>query len=255
MKRLCLILGLLMLAIPGYAGNDGKSSDSANSSEVINPNLWKKDRREFRLGYTFANLDRGSLYGGSLDSRWGLSLDMMNNIYLHRKAIGNFLKFGIQFGAQINYANFEKGHGSIKDMMDGGYDEDIDSPTLGKHQLIAGIGIGPTATFAPFFKSCNKNLSRLKFRVYFNVVPSYSAIITSDEEEMEFHNAFACMFAGGFNVMWRKLDVGFQYKGGRARYKNLVDDLMEEETGGGYADGKTPRFATNLWTISVGLVF
>lgn len=39
MKKLCLILGLLMLAIPGYAGNDGKSSDSANSSEVINPNL------------------------------------------------------------------------------------------------------------------------------------------------------------------------------------------------------------------------
>lgn len=42
MKKLCLILGLLMLAMPGYAENDGKSSDSANTNEVINPDLWKK---------------------------------------------------------------------------------------------------------------------------------------------------------------------------------------------------------------------
>lgn len=49
MKKLSLILGLLMLAIPGYAGNDDKSSDSANSNEIINPNLWKKTEENSAL--------------------------------------------------------------------------------------------------------------------------------------------------------------------------------------------------------------
>lgn len=224
-----------------------------------NQRFWKGGNKEIRLGYSIANLDRGVAFSGKLDGRFGLAFDIMRNIYLHRGAIGGFMKVGLQLGTQFNYVNFEKGHGSLTDLI-GGSDDDSDDESfrLGSHQLVAGFGIGPSLTFMPFFKSSNSNLARLKFRAYFNVVPSYSAYITSDEEDdMTFHNAFACMFAGGLNIQWRKLNVGFQYKGGRATYKDLVEDIEYGMMGGNPFEqtGKKPRFASNFYTINIGLVF
>lgn len=235
-----------------------------------------KDNWELRLGYTIADFDRGSFYGGALNGRWGLSIDIMRNVYLHRTPIAGMLKFGLQFGPQFNYINFAKGHGSLSGIISGGSDDENDDyydefgnpiynddyddeeemmPDLGKHQLVAGLAIGPTVTIAPFINSSNKNLSRLKFRGYFNVVPAFSAIMTANEDETELNSAFTCMYAGGLNIIWRKLDIGFQYKGGRARYKDLVSDLMEDLGDMHFYHGKAPRFATNLWTVSIGLAF
>lgn len=253
---------------------------SQEATSSVASNFGGKDKREFRVGYTIADLDRGESYGGKLNGRWGLTVDFMRNIYVHRTPIGGMLKFGIQFGPQISYVNFEKATTSISDLWGGigdnvdndydndygyGYedpnyddiydDDDDFSMNLGRHQLVVGLGIGPTATVAPFINSSNENLARLKFRAHFNVVPAYSAIITANEDDMEFSNAFACMFAGGVNIIWRRLDIGFQYKGGRTRYKNLVDDLTEEFGDTYFIKGKAPRFATNMWTISIGLAF
>lgn len=264
-KAAIMLAGVTLLAAPAAA----QEADNSKA-EVIESNkrFWKKDSKELRLGYTIANLDRSATYGGSIDGRWGVTLDIMRNIYVHRSPIAGFLKFGIQFGPQINYVNYEKGHGSIGDMIGGGDDDDdgyydwedgrddMSNPTLGKHQLVAGIGIGPTATFMPFYRFDNSNLARLKFRAYFNVVPSYSAYITSTDDETTFHSAFACLFAGGFNIIWRKLDIGFQYKGGRARYKDVVSDIESDIMGGDpFSRGKRPRFASNFYTISIGLCF
>lgn len=250
MKRFAIIALLLAMITPVVC---------AQNSAEDNQRFWKKGNKELRIGYTFASLDKGASYGGEIDGRVGVSLDIMRNIYLHRGAIGGFLKIGLQFGPQLTYVNFEKGHGSIKDALGGGDEEKDEDLTLnlGSHQLMAGVGIGPTLTFMPFFRSNNSNLARLKFRAHFNVVPGYSAYITSDEDEVSFHNAFACMFAGGLNIQWRKLDVGFQYKGGRATYKDLVEEISNGMMGFDPFErtGKKPRFASNFYTINIGLVF
>lgn len=255
-RQLIVLLALWAIAAPAVCASDMDSVPDANQR------LWSKDKREFRLGYTMADFDRGPYNGGILQSRFGIALDMMGNVYLHRKAIGGFLKFGIQFGGQINYINFEKGKGklSLGGMFNGADEGDSDSNyediTIGTHLFVAGIGVGPTATFMPFFKSNNPNLARLRFRVYFNVVPSYSGFIKSNEDDTQWNSAFACNFASGLNIFWRKLDIGFQYKGGKARYRDTVSDIEESVTGvSGFEKGKMPRFATNLYTISIGIVF
>lgn len=256
-KQLIMPLMLLAIATPAVYASETDSVPDGNR------HLWQKDKREFRLGYTIADFDRGPYNGGILHSRFGIGLDIMCNVYLHREAIGGFLKFGIQFGGQINYVNFEKGKGKLSlgsiygdgDGGDGDYDDE--TLALGTHLFAAGIGVGPTATFMPFFKANNPNLARLKFRMYFNVVPSYSGFIQSREDDTQWNSAFACNFAGGLNILWRKLDIGFQYKGGKARYRDTVSDIEESVTdvSSGFAKGKMPRFASNFYTISIGVVF
>ncbi|MBD5234217.1 MAG: hypothetical protein HDS65_08585 [Bacteroidales bacterium] len=274
MKNFRYIIAALLVAfcaVSGMAKSTSKQTEEISLDD--NQRFWRKDSKELRIGYTMGNMDRGIFYGGKIDSRLGVSLDMMRNIYLHRKAIGGFMKVGLQFGLQVNYLNYEKGHGSLSfgsifggeeeddPDYDYGYDDDYNyddegSIALGTHGLNMGIGIGPTLTFMPFHKSSNANLARLKFRAYFNAVPSWSAFIISSDDEMKLHNAFTCLYAGGFSILWRKLDIGFQYKGGRVRYKDLVQDIMNGEMGNPWVGRtKNPRYGTNMYTISIGLVF
>lgn len=248
-------------------GNDGPyvgvvDADDVESIDYVaeNTKFWNGSSKELTLGYTTGSFDLGA-DGGKLSSRWGASLSMLRNIYVHRGPIGGFLKFGIHFGTQINYMNFEKGHGSIKDIADGSFDGSYDEsgnyiediPTLGKHYLTAGLAVGPTATFMPFFASHDHKLARLKVRLFFHVIPSYAAFITSGEDETEFHSAFECLFSGGLNVIWRKLNVGVEWKGGSARYNGLFEEM--EGSSDLLYDGGKPRYGCKMFTVSIGLTF
>lgn len=237
-------------------------SDDLEAIENVaeNTKFWNGSSNELTLGYTTGSFDLGA-DGGKLSSRWGASLSMLRNIYVHRGPIGGFLKFGIHLGTQINYMNFEKGHGSIKDIADGAFDDRYDesgnyiedTPSLGKHYLTAGLAVGPTATFMPFFASHDHKLARLKVRLFFHVIPSYAAFITSSEDETEFHSAFECLFSGGLNVIWRKLNVGVEWKGGRARYKGLFEEM--DGVSDLFYDGGKPRYDSKMFTVSIGLAF
>ncbi len=232
-----------------------RSLDDNDKKDIIESNkrFWKGSKKLISLGYTTGSFDLGGA-DGKLESRWGASFTAGRNIYVHRKPIANFLKFGIFIGAQISYMNFEKGRGSLSDLTGGWddeYDEDYMEPTLGKHYLNAGVAVGPTATFLPFFASGNSQLARLKFRTYFHVVPSYSALILSDDEEADMNGAFTCLFSGGLQVLWRKLMIGVEWKGGRAKYKSLFG----EYDGIWVGNVKSPRLGCRMFTASIGLCF
>lgn len=231
------------------------SIDNANDVIEANKRFWKGSKKFISLGYTNGSFDLGGS-DGLLRSRWGATLTSARNIYVHRGPIGGFLKFGVFIGGQISYMNFEKGRGSLSDLTGGGwgeYDDEDDyyEPTLGKHYLNTGLTVGPTATFLPFFASGNDKLARLKFRAYFNVVPSYSALILSDDEEADFNGAFTCLYSGGLHVIWRKLMLGVEWKGGRARYKSLLGDYDGIWVG----NVKSPRLGCKMFTASIGLSF
>ncbi|MDE6468525.1 MAG: hypothetical protein K2L28_06465 [Muribaculaceae bacterium] len=232
----------------------GSVCAAASAQEVDNSDLWKGNNKELQLGYVSGSFDLGA-DGGKLDSRWGASLKSVRNIYLHRGPIGGFLKFGLHLGTDMSYMNFEKGHGSLSDITSGDFDGD-DCLSLGKHYLAIGAAVGPTATFMPFINSSNRNLARLKFRAFFHVVPSYAAYITSsDDEGTDFHSAFCCYFSGGLNVMWRKLNVGVEWKGGRAKYKGLGGSMMGDDVTDLFYDGGKIRYGSKMFSVNIGFAF
>lgn len=281
MKRIFFILLATLIVCPFTAfAQEEESTDNVSRTDSIiqaNSKLWKGNNILFSLGYSTGSFDRGKYNGGKLDSRWGASFKSGRNIMVHRKPIANLVKFGIFIGAELTYLNFEKGHGSLSDITGGsdddysdygdyydgygsGYDDDYgdedgDTFTLGSHYLNVGIAIGPTATFMPFYWCSNKNVARIKVRPFFHVIPCYSALIVSNEDETNFHGAFSCFYAGGFELMWRKLSVGFEWKGGRARYKDLGGELFGNNDVWVGADTKKPRMGSKMFTVSIGVEF
>lgn len=256
----------------GYDGLDsGFTLD--RKTEIINDNerFWRHNNKLFSIGYSTGSFDLGKYNGGKLTSRWGVGIKGGRNIMVHPRPIAHLVKFGIFVGVEVNYLNFKKGHGSLSGIMGSDYDDyydddynydDDDYVSLGTHYLTAGLAIGPTATVMPFYWCANPNVARIKVRPFFHVVPSYSALVVSDEDEAEIHGAFACLFSGGFELIWRKLSVGFEWKGGRARYKSLIGDLMGDEdfndnlwVGTGDSGKKQPRYGCKMFTVSIGVEF
>lgn len=244
--------------------NDTEEYSSADASvkdksDIIadNRQLWAGARSLLSVGFTTGSFDRGKYNGGELNSKWGVAFKGGRNIMVHRNPIANLLKFGIFIGVDLNYMNFEKGHGSLSGIMNGSYDDTDEDVTLGSHYLAGGIAVGPTATVMPFYWCRNKNVARLKIRPFFNLVPSYSALLISNDVETEIHGAFELMYSGGFEIIWRKLSVGFEWKGGRARYKNLLGDMEglvpDNVWVGGSDKSRQPRLGSKMFTVSIGL--
>ena len=152
--------------------------------------------------------------------------------------------------------NFAKGKGSLSDIMHPDFSNDNEEMpfSLGRHYLTAGLAIGPNATFAPFYKFSNPNLAALKFRPYFHVVPSFATYMVSDEDDMEFHNAFAFWCAAGMEIQWKRLVLGLGWKGSTAKYKGMVDSIL-----GSMEDGESSpesyKFDVNMFNIMIGFAF
>lgn len=220
-----------------------------------NSDIWKY-KRKFMLGYTIGTLDQKKRFGGEISSRWGASItSSIAHIYLHRSPIGGFLKFGLNIDLNLNYMNFAKGSGKISDIMHPNDDESgLETISLGRHYLTAGVAIGPTASFAPFYASSDKRLASLIFRPYFHVVPSYGAYIISEDDDTDLHNAFALWCAAGLELQWKRLIVGVEWKGSTAKYKGFVDNLISgiDE---GYEAQRSHKFDVNMFNISIGFAY
>lgn len=275
MKRLIkfLVLGLsgFCFFLPTHAqsppsdssvtsGEGYYSSVEINADTTLLPaiaddsQIWKYKRR-IMVSFTTGTLDQKKRFGGEISSRWGVSIISGRNIYLHRKAISGFLKFGLNIDLNLNYMNFAKGTGKISDIMHpDNSDVDFESISLGRHYITSGIALGPNATFAPFFASANRNLASLKFRPYFHVVPSYAAYLISDNEETEIHGAFALWCAAGMEIQWKRLIVGFEWKGCTARYKGMMDSMISAFEDN-YEAEESNKFDTNMLNFSIGFSF
>ncbi len=243
-------------AVPeGLAADCAGSVDSIGFSQslISKDHIWKY-KKKIMVGFTTGELDQKKRFGGRISSRWGLSFKTGRIIYLHRRPIGGFLRFGLDIDANVDYMNFAKGTGNISDIWDPMEKEDggEGNVSLGRHYLTAGVALGPVAVFAPFFASSSMNLASLKFRPYFHVVPSYATYMVSDNDDMELHNAFALWCAAGLEIQWKRLMIGFEWKGCTAKYKGMVDDLMSEMEEG-YASEGSYKFDTNMLCFSIGI--
>lgn len=235
------------------------TTDSVDASTylytpVVNKDIWKY-KGKFLLGFSTGTLDQKRRFGGEISSRWGVSITSGRNIYLHRGPIGGFLKFGLNIDMNINYLNFAKGSGKLSNFgnIDAG-EEGVEPTSLGRHYLTAGIALGPTATFAPFYSSHNRNLALLVFRPYFHVAPSYATYIISENEETELHNAFALWFAAGMEIQWKRLIIGLEWKGSTAKYKGILESIVSDLEDGSESK-RSHKFDMNMINVSIGFAF
>ncbi len=233
---------------------DEEVSTQSDISKVSD-DIWKYKKKGFMVGFTTGTLDPESGAGEAMSSRWGIAVKTGFNIYLHRKPLGGFAKIGLDIDMEANYMNFAKGKGSFSDIMHPDLSGEDFSVSFGRHYLTGGIAIGPNVTFAPFFNSSNRNLAALKFRPYFHVVPSYASYIVSDEDETEFHNAFAFWCSAGLQIQWKRLLVDFNWKGSTAKYKGLLNNLISDLTGDATKSSESYKINVNMVNILIGISF
>lgn len=89
--------GNISAEIPAYA----PAAKSDNKETKAKKGPW--DRKKYiNLGYIKQSLSPE--FGNAFESKFGASFSSGRNIYLHKKPIANILKFAIDFGSEINYA-------------------------------------------------------------------------------------------------------------------------------------------------------
>lgn len=267
---LTLAAAVLLTAISGLPASAQEETSStyqeinpegqSSTDEIIANNLqyWKGNGSCFSIGYSTGSFDLGS-GEGKLTSNAGAAFKYNCNIYVHPKPIANMVKFGVSFGPAINYLKYKNGSSNISDLIGDPENLGESLPDFGTHFLTAGIGIGVSATVMPLIMVDNPYLARIKVRPFFHVVPSYSALLVSDQDDMRVHSGFGCLFAGGFELLWRKLSIGFEWKGGTTSYKDLIGDLAEtiggEEAAEYVGNTGTSNHSTHLFTVSLGVSF
>lgn len=213
--------------------------------------FWKY-KKQFSIGYSSQALENGSFRESA---SFGVNLNVLRTIYVHKKPIAELFKVGIDYGLSVDYAKFSS---SANDDNYYGYtgpfgytgsfnawdiDDDDDSPlNLGRHVVNIGFNVGPSITFRLF-----KNL---RVRPYCYFTPSLSMYINSSNASL----SFVPFVTPGIMVGYKFINLGFQYKTGRGSYKDLLTDDDEPGTQIAYETPKI-KYRTNSCQFYVSFTF
>lgn len=174
MKKI-LIVCLLSLCAAVTA-----SAETRNDKAV-----WHKRATYLNLGYVRQDLS-GDMIPGTVSSDLGGSLSWGRTFYLHKKPIGNFLKFGLDWSwLDLNAARYAPA----------GMENDV-------YQLDAAMQIGPSLTVNP--------VGRLKLSAYARVAPTYSAMWLNET----LAHGFTAHYNYGATLAWRMISVGVEFRNG-----------------------------------------
>lgn len=208
--------------------------------------IWKKRSGYFNIGYVSQELSFVDMPDAKFSSKWGVSLSSGKTFYLHKKPIGGVLKFGLDWTwFDLNVANYD-----CASRFDGEYDPDYDyedesdMPAFLRdkmYQAEIGMQFGPSITVNP--------VDHLKITAYFRVTPSYSGIYYDEE----FFGSYATVLNPGVSVAWKLLSVGFEYRTGKANYKNFMLEESEEDIS--FVSGDKVKMETGGFRIYFGFRF
>ena len=230
-KSLLLIATMLVAATPLMAADNGGKVNAESGSEAAAPATKKVDgekvkkgpwdrKKYFNIGYAMQDLVPE--FGNSFESKFGVSLVTGRNIYLHKKPIANMLKFAIDLGSDINYAQYKDLEGDYGTDPDYGYDDGYDDEygdedlNMGLHHIDVGLHVGPSVSINP--------VAHLKISAFFRFVPSYSMLLLNSE----LYQSFTPMFTYGGEVSYKFIGIGIEGRSGSAKYTDL---LAETESG------------------------
>jgi len=254
MKKLILSIFSLVafsfvMTAQDVAGTSENVVRKDGDTEQLSSNVWKRTRF-FNVSYVTQDLEASDA-GAKWKSKFGVAASLGNTYLLHRRPIAGLLKFGLDVKwFDINYVQYkddiELGGKSIA-----GYTPNIDEEEnpfdnfdIDMQQLDAGIGVGPSVHIAPFAK-VGHGLEYLKASLYFHFTPSYSAILTDDEDgDVEFNHGFCPFFNFGGAISYKLISVGFESRLGSAKYKMAGFDDVEIDPNDPDQDYEVPEFGT-----------
>ena len=221
-----------------------QEKETARTQTEYNNAIWKR-KKHISISFSTQNMeDADNPRDMKFKSQSGFNLDWGKTFYLHKKPIANLMKIGLDWSwINLSFAKYKSGSGihlnslagdySDYDDDDYGYDYDdlIDDIDLGVYSLSAGMSIGPSFTFAPFYNT-GKGLQHLLAQTYFHVTPSYTGIIMSEDGEdgeTKAYHGYTTYFNWGINVSYKFISIGYEYRWGKSKFDQMSLDFDDDE--------------------------
>lgn len=169
-----------------------------------NNGYWKKKYLNIGFSNTTLKLDETP----DLKSNYGASFTVGRTFYLHKKPIGNVLKFGIDATwFDLTYTNYDIKH--------------ITYWATEKYQYHQGefsMHIGPSITINP--------VGKMLIHGYFRYAPSFSALYADDVVS----GNYATFFVAGGTISYGPIGLGIENRFGDSKYKEIWSDSDEAST-------------------------
>ena len=195
-----------------------------------------------------------------MSSDWGLSIQYGRSYRLHKTPINNMWQFYIDYtGIDLSANHFKKEGGSQvydsrskflpKDSKDSCY---YIPWNMEKYEFSYGMSIGPSLTFAPFINNNNPGLHYLKFNLYYHLGYHISFLYMpndkdadrnpavnktdknytdkekmNDETKLDWGHGF--MHSFGFNISWKFIGLGYEYRTASLSYKSITDSFGKDK--------------------------
>ena len=222
-----------------------QEKETARTQTEYDNAIWKR-KKHISISFSTQNMeDADNPLTMKYKSQSGFNLDWGKTIYLHKKPIAKLMKIGLDWSwINLSFAKYKSGSGihinslagdySDYDDNDDGYgydDEDDDfiaDLDLGVYSLSAGMSVGPSFTFAPFYNT-GKGLQHLLAQTYFHVTPSYTGIIMTEDGETEAYHGYTTYFNWGINVSYKFISIGYEYRWGKSRFNQMSLDFDNDE--------------------------
>ena len=227
-----------------------QEKEAARTQTEYNNAIWKR-KKHISISFSAQNMeDADNPLNMKFKSQAGFTFDWGKTFYLHKKPIANLMKIGLDWSwINLSFAKYKSGSGihsnwsagdysnyDDDDDDDYGYDDEDDDFNLdidlGVYSLSAGMSVGPSFTFAPFYNT-GKGLQHLLAQTYFHVTPSYTGIIMTENDETEVYHGYTTYFNWGINVSYKLISVGYEYRWGKSRFNQMsldFDDDGEDES-------------------------
>ena len=222
-----------------------QEKETARTQTEYDNAIWKR-KKHISISFSTQNMeDADNPLDMKFKSQAGFNLDWGKTFYLHKKPIANLMKIGLDWSwLNLSFAKYKSGNGihlnssagdySDYDDDDYGYgydDEDNDfnlDIDLGVYSLSAGMSVGPSFTFAPFYNT-GKGLQHLLAQTYFHVTPSYTGIIMTEDGETEAYHGYTTYFNWGINVSYKFISIGYEYRWGKSKFNRMSLDFDDDE--------------------------
>lgn len=145
---------------------------------------------------------------------------------------------------------------------DSGYDSDYDDEempgfmdnieNLGHYNLqVSALGVGVNVGVAPL--SMFDNAARhLRACIYFHYLPTFGAVLASEDGETEASYGYCNMFDFGGKITYKAISVGIEGLWGSGKFKALDFDLSEDSDDGLTGDPEkiTRKFSTTRFYVA-----
>lgn len=215
-------------------------------------------------------------YGINLKTKIGVNLEIGNTYMLPFGPLADMVKIGIDATwFDLTYINYKStGAFKISEVIDdeysdvvgdyvgdyvddavGDYIGDDGEVEIGNHQLMIGMGVGPSIHIAPFAHSSNA-LRYLTVSLNGKYRPTYSGLIQSDNDETTLRGAYVSVFSFGGQINWKQFGLGFEGRWGSAKYKDFVSSSeFEEDVEGGVSSSNKTKIKNSMCRLYLSFHF